>query len=160
MANIWDKDRPILARNLNSDLSYRISANSFRTCMYCDLWLNSKKNSFRGNYSRICSRLLQPTFGEHLKPHSMRGSKLCPFYSRIVPHLIWKYSSWLALPLRCQFLECRHISKVTPIDIHRCLGHWKNARKLNSMCLLEWPDFWRTILHSQQEVNFLCQKSF
>ena len=31
--------------------------NSFRTCMYCDLWsqyirLNSKKNSFRGNYTR------------------------------------------------------------------------------------------------------------
>ena len=39
--------------------------NSFRTCMYCDqrsqyIRLNSKKNSFRGNYSRkygICMRL-------------------------------------------------------------------------------------------------------
>ena len=36
---------------------YRIPANSFRTCMYCDqrsqyIRINSKMNSFRGNYSR------------------------------------------------------------------------------------------------------------
>ena len=38
-------------------IGYRISANSFRTCMYCDkrshyIRLNSKKNSFRGNCLR------------------------------------------------------------------------------------------------------------
>ena len=37
--------------------TYRISANSFRTCMYCGqrsqyIRLNSKKNSFCGNYSQ------------------------------------------------------------------------------------------------------------
>ena len=46
-----------IEKKLNGIQKYRIAANSFRTCMYCYqrshyIRLNSKKNSFRGNYSR------------------------------------------------------------------------------------------------------------
>ena len=44
--------KPTIFLQIVSALEKFPSFKSFRTCMYCDQRLNSKKNSFRGNYLR------------------------------------------------------------------------------------------------------------
>ena len=68
--------------------SYRISSNSFRTCMYCDqrsqyIRSMSKKNSFRGNYMRkygIQTKQIQDTIVWPFKPRHGPCPSSCKFF--------------------------------------------------------------------------------
>ena len=84
-----------LQRNNPNCHKYRISADSFRTCMYCHqrsqyIRPNSKKNSVRGNYSRKYGvLLLREGF------LNFHGGKKLTFFENIVPSAIKSYTKWM-----------------------------------------------------------------
>ena len=89
----WDQTTNSETMNLETDLivsalEYFPPLNSFRTCMYCEqrsqyIRLNSKKNSFRGNYLQKYSRCIDLI---HFYGNSIVGYVTCYMDCGLLTH--------------------------------------------------------------------------